>query len=137
MSDNEINDQNNDQTTELTSEMVFSDDFKKAVRDYCNKDDQCIALNKQLKLLKSEIKDLEEVIIKHMVDHKLPLFDTKDKGLFKSTTKKETKGLSKELIVNALSKCGQLKDPGKVNEVVQYIYDSRPSEQKTVLVRKV
>ena len=72
-----------------------------------------------------------------MVDHKLPLFDTKDKGLFKSTTKKETKGLSKELIVNALSKCGQLKDPGKVNEVVQYIYDSRPTEQKTVLVRKV
>lgn len=116
---------------------VFSEEFKNAVREYCTKDDQCLTLKKQVKTLQSELKDLEEVIVKHMQDHKLPLFDTKDKGMFKSQTKKETKSLNKELILNALVKCGQLKDSTKANDVVDFIYSSRPTESKTVLVRQM
>jgi len=117
-------------------QIVFTDAFKSAVRDYCEKDDQRMKLQKDLKEIKDEIKELEDTIIKFMNDNKLPIFDTGEKGMFKSTLKKERKGLSKQLIIDALSKCDHLKDPLKAEEVAVFIYNSRPEQSKTILTRK-
>jgi hypothetical protein len=132
-------DSNNNATggNNSTPAQAFSDEFKTAVRDYCAKDDQRLNLNKQLTGIKKDIKELELRIIKHMEQHNLPLFDTKDKGMFQNTVEQKAKGLSKEVLLSALSKCGQLKDPAKAEEVVNFIYESRPVEKKNVLKRKV
>lgn len=119
-----------------SDQIVFTDAFKTAVRDYCEKDDQCMKLKKELKDVNAELKDLEDTIIKFMKDNNLPIFDTGEKGMFKSTTKKQAKGLSKQIIIDALSKCEHLKDPLKAEEVTKFIYESRPIETKTVLTRK-
>jgi hypothetical protein len=117
-------------------QIVFTDAFKNAVRDYCEKDDQCIKLKKELKDVKDELKGLEDTIVKFMNDNNLPIFDTGEKGMFKSSTKKEKKGLSKQIIIDALSKCEHLKDPLKAEEVATFIYNSRPEQSKTILTRK-
>lgn len=116
--------------------ITFTDKFKNAVIKYCEKDDQRMKLQKELSEVRADLKDLEEDIVKFMESNNLPIFDTGEKGLFKNTTKKKTKGLSKTLLVEALSKCGQLKDPKKADEVVDYIYKSRPTEDVKVLSRK-
>ncbi len=56
--------------------------------------------------------------------------------MFKSTTKKKKKGLSKPALLEALGKCGQLKDPAKAGDVVTYIYESLPVETVKELIRK-
>ena len=114
----------------------FTDEFKNAVRDYCEKDDQRLKLKKDLKDLNGEINDLEDTIVSFMKDNNLPVFDTGGKGLFKNKVEKKQKGLSKQIIIDALSKCTHLKDPTKAAEVAEFIYKSRPSEEKQTLQRK-
>lgn len=116
--------------------VIFTDQFKNAVREYCDKDDKRIKLQSQLSEVRKELKDLENDIVKFMESNNLPIFDTGEKGQFKNTIQKKTKGLSKTLIIEALSKCGQLKDPKKADEVVDFIYKSRPTENVKVLARK-
>ena len=122
--------------TSTQDQIVFTDEFKDAVREYCEKDDQRMKLQKQLKGVRSDIKDLEETIVKFMKNNNLPIFDTGEKGLFKSTVQKKRKGLSKQLIIDALSKCGKLKDNAKAEDVATYIYESRPTEDVEKLSRK-
>jgi FKBP-type peptidyl-prolyl cis-trans isomerase len=118
------------------STLVFTDKFKKAVIEYCEKDDKRMKLQKELRDVRKELKDLEEDIVKFMETNNLPIFDTGEKGLFKNTTQKKTKNLNKTLLIDALSKCGQLKDPKKADQVVDFIYKSRPTENVKVLSRK-
>lgn len=125
------------QTTDQTNnDIVFTDKFKNAVREYCEKDDQRLKLQTQLNKVRKEIKDLESDIMEFMENNHLPIFDTGEKGLFKSATKKKTGGINKKFLVESLGKCGQLKDPKKAEEVVNYIYDSRPTENIKALSRK-
>jgi len=116
--------------------VVFTEGFKDAVRNYCEKDDQRMKLQNQLTTIRKELKDLEEQIVSFMDNNNLPVFDTGEKGLFKSATKKKTGGINKKLIIDALGKSGQLKDPKKAQEVAEYIYSSRPTENVKILSRK-
>lgn len=122
--------------SQVKDQVVFTDSFKTAVREYCEKDDERMKLQKQMKTIRSDIKDLEDTIVKFMKDNNLPIFDTGEKGLFKNTVQKRRKGLSKQLIIDALSKSGKLKDDAKAEDVVTYIYESRPTEDVQKLSRK-
>lgn len=124
------------QSSNKPDALTFTDEFKDAVREYCEKDDQRLKLQKELKDIRAEIKDLEDTIVKFMKDNNLPIFDTGEKGLFENKVQQGRKGLSKPLIIEALSKCQHLKDPTKAEEVAKFIYDSRPVEEKVILKRK-
>jgi septal ring factor EnvC (AmiA/AmiB activator) len=128
--------QTQNQTQAQPDQVVFTDAFKNAVRDYCEKDDQRMKLQKQLKDLRADIKDLEDTIVDFMKDNNLPVFDTGEKGLFQSKTQKQRKGLSKQLIIDALKSCEHLDDPTKAEDIAAYIYEKRPIEEKHVLQRK-
>lgn len=135
MSDTTTNDNSSapDQPQQTT---VFTEEFKDVVREYCEKDDTRAKLQTQITALRKELSDLEDKIIDFMDKSNLPLFDTGDKGMFKSTTVKKKKGISKPAILTALEKCGHLKDPAKAGDVVSFIYDSLPVETKKELTRK-
>ena len=117
-------------------DIVFTDTFKDAVREYCEKDDKRMKLQKELKDIRSDISDLEDTIVSFMKVNNLPIFDTGEKGLFKNMTKKTRKGISKQVIIDALTKCPHITDPTKAEEVATFIYDSRPTEEKQSLTRK-
>lgn len=115
---------------------TFTDAFKNAVTKYCEKDDKRMKLQNEICSLRKELKNLESDIMKFMDTNDVPMFDTGEKGLFKSATRKKTKGINKKFLIESLAKCGQLKDPKKAEEVVAYIYDSRPTEDVKSLSRK-
>ena len=123
-------------TPPTTTTVTFTDAFKTAVISYCEKDDERMKLQKKIKGIKDDLKDLEENIVQFMENNNLPVFDTGEKGLFKSGTKKKTGGINKKLIIEALGKCGQLKDIAKAEEVAEYIYNSRSKENVKFLSRK-
>ena len=127
--------QTQNQAQQVPDQLLFTDVFKNAVRDYCEKDDERIKLQKQLKDLRSDIKGLEDVIVVFMKDNNMPMFDTGGKGMFKNDIKQQRKGISKQVIIDALKKCDHV-PTDKAEEVAAYIYESRPTEEKETLIRK-
>lgn len=117
-------------------EEVFTDDFKNLMLTFCDYDDKRIKLKTELSVIQKKMNELERQIVVYMEIKGMPIIDTGDKGLFKRRTTKRVGNLNKQLLVDALASCGQLKDPEKAGEIVNLIYSSRPVKQVTSLTRK-
>ena len=130
MSDQNIDNKNIDIEEEIKKHIT--DEFKQMVANWINKDDEINELNKELKILKDDKKELETEILNYMEQIELGTLDIGDGKLRKSVSK--TKGaLKHDIIQDSLVKI--FKDVQKAHNTTKFILDNRPITERVRLKR--
>lgn len=130
MSDQNIDNKNIDIEEEIKKHIT--DEFKKMVANWINKDDEINEINKELKILKDDKKELETEILNYMEQIELGTLDIGDGKLRKSVSK--TKGaLKHDIIQDSLVKI--FKDVQKAHNTTKFILDNRPITERVRLKR--
>ena len=114
---------------------VQKQDLIQIVKSWVTIDNQIKALNKKAKALREEKKSFNTQMIEVMKANDIDNFDLKDGQIrYKKETRREP--LTQKTLLRILSKHPQLgSDPAK--HLNQFIYDSRTTYEKDVIVRTV
>lgn len=130
MSDQNIDNKNIDIEEEIKKHIT--DEFKQMVANWIDKDDEINEINKELKILKDDKKELETEILNYMEQIELGTLDIGDGKLRKSVSK--TKGaLKHDIIQDSLVKI--FKDVQKAHNTTKFILDNRPITERVRLKR--
>lgn len=120
----------NNITEEL--ERQVTEDFKNMVIDWVKKDDEIRELSKDLKELKDERKNLEELILEYMSKINVDMFEIGDGKLRKNVSKTKC-ALKHNIIQDSLVQI--FHDVQKAHKTTQFILDNRPIKERVRLKR--
>jgi predicted nucleic acid-binding Zn-ribbon protein len=130
MSDQNIDNKDIDIEEEIKKHIT--DEFKQMVTNWIEKDDEINEINKELKILKDDKKELETKILNYMEQIELGTLDIGNGKLRKSVSK--TKGaLKHDIIQDSLVKI--FKDVQKAHNTTKFILDNRPITERVRLKR--
>jgi predicted nucleic acid-binding Zn-ribbon protein len=110
----------------------ITEEFKKMVADWIDRDDEIKEINKELKDLKEEKKQLENSILDYMEQIQLGTLDIGNGKLRRSVSKTKS-ALKHEIIQNSLVKV--FKDVQKAHHTTKFILDNRPITERVRLKR--
>lgn len=114
---------------------VQKQDLIQIVKSWVTIDNQIKALNKKAKALREEKKSFNTQMIEVMKANDIDNFDLKDGQIrYKKETRREP--LTQKTLLRILSKHPQL-GSDQAKHLNQFIYDSRTTYEKDVIVRKV
>ena len=114
---------------------VQKQDLIQIVKSWVTIDNQIKALNKKAKALREEKKSFNTQMIEVMKANDIDNFDLKDGQIrYKKETRREP--LTQKTLLRILSKHPQL-GSDQAKHLNQFIYDSRTTFEKDVIVRKV
>lgn len=133
-SDNNKNIVNNEENVDVKEEIQqhITEEFKQMIAEWISKDDEIKEINKELKDLKDDKKQLENYILSYMEKIDLGTLDIGDGKLRRSVSK--TKGaLKHEIIQNSLVKI--FNDVQKAHHTTKFILDNRPINENIRLKR--
>ena len=132
---NDDNDNDNEYDNEENI-VRFTVQFKDDIRAYIEKDDKQTQLNAELKQIRAEKAEIQKRVLQFMEDNNVPMFKTQNGGGFERKIRKTSKSLNKDTLASTLVKSGQLKDASKVDELITYVWNERPKQEKVELLRK-
>ena len=119
-------------STSDNKEKVITEEFKQMVIAWVSRDDKIREINKHMKELKNEKKELEQSILKYMNDIDLNILEIGNGKLRRSTSK--TKGaLKHDSIQNILMKL--FNNVEQAHTTAKFILENRPTNETVRLKR--
>jgi len=104
------------------------------IKLFFQKDNERIDLANAKRQVDTELKDIRQQLIEYMKRNGETYFNTPN-GSLELKIKQQKVGIKKDIILEGLKNCGELKDVKKAEEVVEKIWNDRPKEEKTELKR--
>jgi len=112
----------------------YPEDIIAAIKLFFQKDNERIDLANAKRQVENDLKGLKDKLIDWMKENGETYFNTPT-GSIELKTRQQKVGIKKDIILQGLKDCGQLKDVNKAEEVVAQIWNNRPKEEKIELKR--
>lgn len=104
-------------------------DLKQIIKDYISLDDKLSELNKQVKEIRTNKVNLENIIKQHMIDGGIAELNTKN-GSIKVSKSKVSKKLNKKVISELLS---EMLEEEQANNILETLFDDKDLDEITKL----
>jgi len=121
--------------TETESKIVPTNNLTSIVKAWVVNDNQIRALNKKMRELRQEKKAHTEKMIDVMKQYEIDNFDVKD-GQIHYRTQNHREPLTQKKLLSILASHPQM-NKHQANLLGQFIYDSRKTVQRDVIIRKI